>query len=282
LNSGFSLNDFKAIFFWEWIHRLWGRLIGFAFLIPFVVFLIQGRFKRKMVRPMVILFLLGALQGAVGWIMVASGLTGDAIYVEPVKLAMHFVLASVLISYTFWFALQLLIRKEALVNAKGLKKNTLIIIAILFIQLIFGALMAGNKAAPAAPTWPDINGSFIPGYVFTPADGWKSIVENAIVIQFIHRSLAYIITAGILWWTFLAFKLKTAGTFKTARSFPGLLVLVQVGLGIFAVLTSTKIKPNDWNIFQWMAVLHQLVAICLLLSLINCFYLLQGQQKPNS
>ena len=97
LNSGFTLPDFKFIFFWEWFHRLWGRLIGVVFAIPFIIFLIQKRFKREMVVPLIILFLLGALQGAVGWIMVASGLTGDAVYVRPTKLAMHFVLAMVLL-----------------------------------------------------------------------------------------------------------------------------------------------------------------------------------------
>src|SRR4029079_19167690 len=98
LNFSFTLHDFKFIFFWEWFHRLWGRLIGVVFLIPFIIFLFQKRFRPEMIKPLIILFLLGALQGAVGWIMVASGLTGDAIYVKPTKLAMHFVLACILIS----------------------------------------------------------------------------------------------------------------------------------------------------------------------------------------
>src|SRR2546423_7081968 len=138
LNANFKLGDFKAIFFWEWFHRLWGRLIGVAFLIPFIIFLLQRRFKSEMIRPLIILFLLGALQGAVGWIMVASGLTGDAIYVKPAKLAMHFTLACLLISYAYWFGLQLLVKKESLVNGKGLKNFTIAIIFLLFIQLIFG------------------------------------------------------------------------------------------------------------------------------------------------
>src|SRR5258706_1348780 len=107
LNFDFTLSDFKFIFFWEWLHRFWARLIGLVFAVPFIIFIIRGRFKQNMIRPMVILFLLGALQGAVGWIMVASGLTGDAVYVRPTRLALHFVFALGLVVYTFWFALQL-------------------------------------------------------------------------------------------------------------------------------------------------------------------------------
>ncbi len=94
LNSYFTLHDFKFIFFWEWFHRLWARLIGVVFLIPFIIFLIQKRFKKEMIRPMIILFLLGALQGLVGWIMVKSGLEdSEALYVSHYKLAIHFILA---------------------------------------------------------------------------------------------------------------------------------------------------------------------------------------------
>src|SRR6186997_3189130 len=153
LNSDFTLQDFKSIFFWEWFHRFWARLIGVVFAIPFIIFLLKKRFKEEMIKPLIILFLMGALQGAVGWIMVASGLTGDAIYVRPTKLMMHFVLACLLIAFTFWFGLQLMVRKENRMVKPGLKKLTWVILIILLLQLCFGALMAGHKAAPAAPTW---------------------------------------------------------------------------------------------------------------------------------
>src|SRR5580698_6857397 len=93
VNSGFSLSDFKFIFFWEWFHRFWARMVGVVFLVGFAWLLLKNKIRRSMVRPLIILFLLGALQGAVGWVMVASGLKGDAIYVEPTKLAMHFIFA---------------------------------------------------------------------------------------------------------------------------------------------------------------------------------------------
>jgi heme a synthase len=280
LNFSFTLRDFKFIFFWEWFHRLWGRLIGVVFLIPFIIFLVQKRFRPEMIRRLLILFLMGALQGAVGWIMVASGLTGDATYVKPTKLAMHFVLACILISYAFWFGLQLKVRKESLVVNNSLKNFTWSIIVLLFIQLTFGALLAGHKGAPSAPTWPDINGSIAPAYVFK--QGFISIIDNSIVIQFIHRSIAYLLVILIFVWIVRAFKTESSAAFKTARWMPAIFVLLQTTLGVFTVLTSVWIRPAKWNVFEWMAQLHQLVAIFLLLSLISVLFFLQGKQKAKT
>src|SRR5213075_542549 len=135
LNTDFTLDNFKFIFFWEWFHRFWARLIGVVFLVGFV-FLVSRRYlKHEMQKPLLILFLLGALQGAIGWIMVASGLTGDAVYVKPTKLAMHFVLALVLLCYTYWFALKFLVRRESIVVHRGLKTFTWVLVILLFVQL---------------------------------------------------------------------------------------------------------------------------------------------------
>ena len=277
LNSDFTLHDFKFIFFWEWFHRFWARLISVVFAIPFVIFLIQKRFKDEMVKPLLILFLLGALQGTVGWIMVASGLTGDAIYVKPTKLMLHFVFALGLLCYTFWFALQLLVpAKERIINS-SLKKFNWGIITVLVLQLAFGALMAGHKAATAAPTWPDINGAFIPAKMFPAPDGLLNLIENRITIHFIHRSLAYILFLLILLWTWKAFKAKASGLFAKTKWIPLCLVSIQITLGVFSVLTSVQIIPNHWGIFEWMAQLHQLTAMFLLLSLIGMAYLLKSK-----
>lgn len=120
---------------------------------------------------MVILFLLGALQGAVGWIMVASGLTGDAIYVKPTRLALHFLFALGLFTYTFWFAVDLTVGRKKRVNDRLVSRLSMGIIGVLVVQLAFGALMAGHKAATAAPTWPDINGEMIPAVMWRPEWG---------------------------------------------------------------------------------------------------------------
>jgi len=276
INSDFTLQDFKFIFFWEWFHRFWARLIGIVFAIPFIIFLIQRRFKEEMIKPLLILFLLGALQGAVGWIMVASGLTGDAIYVKPTRLMLHFILALGLLCYTFWFAMQLLVPNEKRIVNRSLKKFTWSIIAVLVIQLAFGALMAGHKAAIAAPTWPDINGQFVPAGMFR-MDGWLDLFENRITIHFIHRSLAYILLILVAIWTWKAYQVRTSTLFSKTKLLPLILVLTQVILGILSVLTSLKIVPNQWGFFEWMAQLHQLIAMFLLLSLTWVAYLVKSK-----
>lgn len=277
LNADFTLQDFKFIFFWEWFHRFWARLIGVVFAVPFLIFLFQKRFKDEMVKPLIILFLLGALQGAVGWIMVASGLTGDAIYVKPTRLMLHFILALGLLCYTLWFALQLLVPDEERLINKGLKNFTVVLIAVLVMQLAFGALMAGHKAATAAPTWPDINGAFVPAGIFPSREGLLSLIENKITIHFIHRSLAYILFLLILFWTWKAYKIKAGSLFIKSRWFPFLLVCLQVILGILSLITSVRIIPNHWGTFEWMAQLHQLFAMFLLLSLVWIVYLLKSK-----
>jgi cytochrome c oxidase assembly protein subunit 15 len=249
LNFDFTLKDFKFIFFWEWLHRFWARFMGIVFVVPFIIFVIQRRFKQSMIRPMIVLFLLGAMQGAVGWIMVASGLTGDAIYVAPAKLALHFVFAIGLLCYTFWFALQLLVPQEKIVIHPPLRRFTWAILAFIFLQLIYGALMAGNKAATAAPTWPDINGHLVPPNMFSSSDAYLNLLGNKITIHFIHRSLAYLIFFLIIVWTIRAYKISTSSLFNKMRPIPVIIVCLQILLGILSVITSPHIVPNRWGIF---------------------------------
>jgi len=282
LNNDFTLPDFKFIFFWEWFHRFWGRLIGVVFAIPFIIFIIQKRFKKEHILPLVILFILGALQGAVGWIMVASGLTGDAVYVRPTKLAMHFVLALILLFYTYWFYLKFVVKRESLVVHNGLKTFTWAIITVLYVQLFWGALMAGHKAAVVASTWPDMNGSFIPSYVFDRPEGLMSIIENPLVVHFTHRIIAYLLVLLVIVWSVQAFRFKGSSAFRKTRWQPIFFVILQTTLGILTVLTSVNIRAYIWNEFEWMAQLHQLVALFLLLSLAHSAFLLSSQQKANS
>lgn len=277
LNFDFTIKDFKFIFFWEWFHRFWARLIGVVFAVPFIIFLLQKRFKPSMVKPMLILFLLGALQGAIGWIMVASGLTGDAIYVKPTKLALHFIFALGLLCYAFWFALELLVPKEKLIVNTSIRKWSWWIIAILGVQLIYGAFMAGHKAATAAPTWPDINGNIIPPDMMGHNEGLLNLVDNKITIHFIHRGLAYLLLVLVILLSVKLYKAAGSSLLRKTWWLPGLLVTVQVVLGILSVLWSLQIVPNQWGAFEWMAQLHQLVAMFLLLSLCWVVYLVRGK-----
>lgn len=278
LNRDFTLSDFKSIFFWEWFHRLWARLIGFVFAIPFIWFLAKKYFNREMVLPLAVLFVLGALQGAVGWIMVASGLTGDAIYVRPAKLAVHFVLAMILACYVLWFALQLLIPKSGRIAHPALQKLYLFSFIILLLQLVYGALMAGNKAATAAATWPGINGDWIPANMSQSGSG-HPLLENKITIHFIHRGIAYLLSLLIIAASVISYKMRpVTETFKKYRWQPVTLVLLQVLLGICTVLMSVHIIPNRWGIFESLAELHQLVAMFLMMALVLQLYLVRGKR----
>ncbi len=275
LNTGFTLEDFKFIFFWEWFHRFWARMIGVVFLVGFVYLVSKKYLKKEMFQPLLLLFFMGALQGAIGWIMVASGLVGDAIYVKPTRLALHFIFALILIAYAWWFALQLTIKKEEIIIDRKNRNITWGILILLGVQLIFGALMAGHKAATAAPTWPDINGSMLPEYVFNTKPFFRDLVENKITIQFIHRTLAYILLIWISWFAFDQIKNGKSAGLKKVSKYPLIFVWLQVLLGIFSVLLSTNIVPNHWGSFEWMAQLHQVVGMLLMLGMVSMLYFLR-------
>jgi cytochrome c oxidase assembly protein subunit 15 len=279
INSGFSLPDFKFIFFWEWFHRLWARMVGVVFLVGFVWLLLLKKIKPALVKPLIILFLLGALQGVIGGVMVASGLVGDAIYVAPTKLAMHFIFALGLVVYTFWVGLQLSVREEARFAAPGLRRWTIAILVVLVVQLVYGALMAGHKAANVAPTWPDINGDYIPAGMFR---GWwlDALMGNRITVQFIHRTLAYVLFVLVLIWTVKAIRLPAVPVgFRPLRWLPLLLVGVQIVLGISSLLTSPWIRPQHWVAFDWLAQFHQITGLLFLLTMVGMLYLVVSDRR---
>jgi cytochrome c oxidase assembly protein subunit 15 len=282
INADFTLSDYKFIFFWEWFHRLWARLVGVVFVVGLAWLLWKKKMRQDMIRPLLILFLLGALQGAVGWIMVASGLTGDAIYVQPTKLALHFVFALGLIVYAFWFALQLTVPEPSIVRipmpgkGSGLRSWTIVILVVVFFQLLYGALMAGNKAATAAPTWPTINGDWIPGSLFSRRPILQDLIGNTITVHFIHRGIAYLLLVLVVIWTFVACRLsRVPGHFRRLRWLPLLLIAVQIVLGITSLLTSPGIIPNHWVAFDWLAQLHQITGLLFLLTIVGMLYLVR-------
>jgi cytochrome c oxidase assembly protein subunit 15 len=227
-----------------------------------------------MINPLIILFILGGLQGLIGWIMVKSGLNDENVYVSHIKLAVHFVSAMVLISYALIFALSLKFKQKDFIINPRLKKFTIGLISILTLQLFYGAFMAGLKAASAAPTWPTINGMIIPDAMLN--NGWVAgLFFNPITIHFIHRTLAYIVLAFMIFWWIKA-KQETGSTiFIKTKNYPLILVLSQVLLGIVAELTSPQIVLGSFGLFEWMALLHQLVGMLLLLSLVANLYLIK-------
>jgi cytochrome c oxidase assembly protein subunit 15 len=273
LNSHFTLSDFKFIFFWEWFHRLWARLLGGVFLVGFIYFLAKKYFDKQMITPFVILFILGGLQGAIGWAMVASGLDDNHLYVDHIKLATHFVAAMILACYTLWFALQLLIPENKRAKNTRLHNFTMVIIAVLFVQLVYGAFMAGLKAAMAAPTWPSINGMWIPGNLMS-----QSFISNPINVHFVHRLLAYILFILLCIWFGRAgsYVKRNATTLLTrTRRWSFMLVILQVLLGIITVINAPYIQLGKFGQYQLLAELHQLVAMFLLISLVVNLYVIK-------
>lgn len=276
INNHFTLSNFKFIFFWEWFHRLWARLIALAFAIPFIYFIVKKYITKDMIAPLLILVLLGALEGAVGWIMVKSGLNDENVFVNHIKLSIHFIVAMFIISYAVVFGLSLIVNPQQKIHSIKLKKLTIVIIAVIAVQLIYGAFMAGLKAAAAAPTWPSINGSFVPS-VFS--DSISNIFFfNSIAIHFIHRSLAYIILTLVIFWFVKANQFNTSHLFNTTKKYSLVLIIIQLVLGISAVLLSPKIVLGNFGIFECVALLHQLVGMLLLLSFMANVYLIKWEK----
>lgn len=269
LNADFTLSDFKFIYFWEWFHRLWARLIAIAFLIPFIGFIIQKRFKRQMITPLLILFLLGGLQGFIGWIMVKSGLNKEDIYVNHIRLAIHFIAALILLVYTLWFALSLIIPRQQIVINTTLRKLSVLILIFLTVQLVYGAFMAGLKAATFAPTWPTINGLWLPAGI-AKYPGIKNLTDNPIAVHFIHRGLAYLLTTLVLIWWWKAVKVSGSKLFLRIKSLPVTIILIQVILGILTVINSAEAE-----LFMWLGVAHQFFAIVFLLVMVWMLYLIR-------
>jgi heme a synthase len=225
-----------------------------------------------MVIPMIILFLLGAVQGALGWIMVKSGLNEENLYVSHIRLAIHFLAALGLLWYTLWFALKLLIPDTARIHGPSLKNNTFLLLGLLVIQLIYGAFMAGLKAGAFAPTWPSMNGQWWPAGI-TDAKGSFFLTDNPITVQFIHRGLAYLISILIVSWYLRSKKISGAGLLGQYNYLPVLLVILQVILGILTVIYSINSRA-----LLWLGVSHQFVAMLLLMSLVFMAYLLNGKK----
>lgn len=272
VHQNFSLRDFKFIFFWEWFHRLWARLLAVVFIIGFMYFLVKKKFNKQMIVPMIVLFLLGALQGAIGWLMVKSGLVPEKYFVGHVELATHFIAALGLLCYTLWFALTLLIQPEQRVIKASLKTFLLFITTILVLQLIYGAFMAGLKAAVTAPTWPDINGSIIPSTMNELSPWSKNLISNNITIHFIHRGLAYLLFLLICFWWVTAKHFAENKLFGLLRSSLILLILAQVIIGIITVINATH--NNRLVVF---GVLHQFTAMLLLMNVTALLYLVRSR-----
>ena len=274
VHQNFTLSEFKSIFFWEWFHRVWARMMGMVFLIGFIYFLLKRKFKKEMVLPMIVLFILGALQGAIGWMMVKSGLVPEKYFVGHVELATHFIAAIVLLSYTGWFSLRLIVSPEPHVANSSLRNILLYIAAVLFFQLLYGAFMAGLKAGILAPTWPDINGVLIPATLFKEIPLVTNFVYNPLTIHFIHRGLAYLLFGLIITWFWKSSIVRENRLFSQLRIALLLLVCLQVILGILTVLNATYSSR-----LVWLGVVHQFTAMLLVMAVVGLLYVVRAPQR---
>jgi cytochrome c oxidase assembly protein subunit 15 len=227
-------------------------------------------FKKEMILPMVILFFLGAIQGAIGWVMVKSGLVPEKYFVGHIQLTTHFIAALGLLCYTLWFALGLLIPAEQRIINAPLKKGLGIILIVLILQLIYGGFMAGLKAAVIAPTWPDINGYMIPKYITELSPAIKNVFYNPIMIHFIHRGLAYLLFILIIVWWFRSGNIINQKLFIRLRISMISLVTLQVVLGILTVLNATY---N--NRLVLLGVAHQFTAMLLLIVIVCLLFIVK-------
>ena len=280
INKNFTLGDFKAIFFWEWFHRLWARMLFVVFAIGFGYFIYTKQITKSMVRPFLVLLVLGGFQGLIGWLMVATGLNSTDIHVHYMALAIHFIAAMGLACYTLWFALSLLIPQQARTQDRPAIRFTIALLSITVIQLVYGAFMSGLKAAAAAPTWPLINGVYFPTTLAT-----NGVVKDSnlgaldLNVQFIHRNLAYIlIILTMIWYYRLRKNTNRSLVICKTKFYPPALILVQAALGILTVIYSTSIVHNKFGIYETFAEFHQLTAMFFLMSLVTNIYALSKKR----
>lgn len=232
LNHGMSLAEFKTIFWWEWGHRLLGRLVGAAFLVPFLWFLWRGAIRPGLRGRLWAIFALGAVQGGVGWWMVASGLA-DRIYVSHYRLAFHLTLACLIYAAVVWTAERLDARPAQ--AAPRIRAGAIALAVLTLAQIYLGALVAGLRAGMIYDTWPLIEGRLIPpsAELFFSEPWWVNLFENALTVQFNHRMAGYLLCIVAL--------LHAADAWRTGSAFARALLLfvavtVQAALGVFTLL----------------------------------------------
>ena len=262
-NSGMSLSEFQRIYWWEWGHRQLGRLIGLVWIGGFAWFAFRGDLQgRRRLRILAVGGLI-VLQGAIGWWMVQSGLTGAVVDVAPYRLAIHLGLAFTIAGLIFWEILLLSRQQHELLQARRARERSLeryagLIIGLIVLLLLAGALVAGNDAGEAFPTWPSMNGEWFPANSFDLQPWYSNFIYNISLTHFVHRLLAYILFVSLIlvWW-----KSRVSGTptTKTAHNWLFAIAIAQIVLGIYTALSAAT---------PLVAILHQVGAATLFLTAI--------------
>ncbi len=276
VNKGMSLAEFKAIYWWEWGHRQLGRLIGLVWGLGFLLFWATKRIPPGWTGRLIWVGALGGAQGAIGWWMVASGLSGEMVRVASYRLAVHLGLAFVILGYLGWYVLQLGRSEAELMQARRGREGRLFgistgLLHFAFLQILLGALVAGIDAGRAFPTWPDMNGEFFPSNALYVPDGgalWRAFFENEGLVQFMHRMAGYLLLVfGIVVWR----RGRKSPHLATRRAFDWVMVMLfgQAVLGVATVLTSAHLH---------VALTHQLGAVILWVLILRARHLAQYPQ----
>ena len=254
VNSTFTLSEFKSIFWWEFIHRLLGRIIGIVFIVPFISFWIKKKFDKVLLKKVCIIFVLGGLQGLLGWYMVKSGLV-DKPNVSHFRLAAHLLTALSVMVYILWVIMDIVYPNRESVHVKGLRKITWVILGIIVLQITYGAFVAGLKAGFMYNTFPKMGANWLAPEV--GEGGFTSLFSHGATVQFIHRALGIIlmILAPLFWvW---ARRKNVVGRQNRGLIFLNVSVVIQVLLGIFALLFVVPVS---------LGVIHQAGAVVVLCS----------------
>jgi heme a synthase len=255
LNAGMNLAEFKTIFWWEWSHRLLGRVIGAAYLLPFLWLLWRGVLSADLRRRLWLIFGLGALQGAVGWWMVASGLS-QRVEVSQYRLAAHLVLALLIFAGIVWTLRRLADRPPSTATWR-LKITSVVLVVLTFVQLYLGALVAGLRAGRVYNTWPDIDGALIPSAarLFFETPWWRNLFDNPLTVQFEHRMTAYLLFALAVLHALDAVRSRAGTAVVNGALWLAAVITLQATLGILTLLNQV---PTS------LALAHQAVAIAVL------------------
>jgi heme a synthase len=255
LNAGMSLGEFKTIFWWEWSHRLLGRVILIAYLLPFLWFLWRGVLGSELRLRLWLILGLGALQGAVGWWMVVSGLS-QRVEVSQYRLATHLVLALLIFAAIVW-TLRRLGEGPPATSSSRLKITAIALLALTFVQLYLGALVAGLRAGKIYNTWPEIDGALIPSAarLFFETPWWRNLFENTLTVQFEHRMVAYVLFVTAILHAVDAVRSHADRSIINGAMWLAGGVALQATLGILTLLNQVPID---------LALAHQAVAIAVL------------------
>jgi heme a synthase len=257
VNKGITLAEFKFIYAWEWGHRQLGRLIGLVFFLPLLWFWTRGAIKGRMALALLGIGALGGLQGAIGWIMVASGLEPGMTAVAPIKLALHLTVAGIILACLVWVAAGM---KEPETDAPGKNfegRTPRILVGLILFQIALGGLVAGSKAGLTYNTWPLMDGAFVPpaSALFVVSPWIENLVDNVALVQFNHRMIAYAIVALALWHAVdMRRRAPASKTARRAATMAGF-ALTQMGLGIVTLLLAVPL---------WAGLAHQVLAMALL------------------